>query len=211
MAKLNAFHPVAVVRRKQSKFRHWVTEELTTPFPAESGRYHLFVANNCPWCHRTLLTRSLKHLERHISVTVCWYRRDGERGWQFNPKEPGCTENTVAGPWDLTHDSFSFSFSAAMPIPVSLCTVSAICLADIRYIPELYKKEGSEERSLPILYDKKTKRIVNNESADIVRMLNFSFNDLPGVNVALDLCPADLRPRIEWFNSWIYTDINNGA
>ncbi len=63
-------------RRKDSTFRNWVTADGSAGptgdegFPAESGRYHLYVSYACPWAHRTLIFRALKGLTEHIDVTV---------------------------------------------------------------------------------------------------------------------------------------------
>ena len=74
--------------RKESQFRNWVTsdgrpgETGTGGFIAEPGRYHLYVSLACPWAHRTLIFRSLKGLEKMISVSVVnWYM--AENGWTF--------------------------------------------------------------------------------------------------------------------------------
>src|SRR3569833_712594 len=53
--------------RPSSTFRDWIGPR--GPFPAVPGRYHLFVARACPWCHRTLLARVAKRLENIISVS----------------------------------------------------------------------------------------------------------------------------------------------
>ena len=67
-------------------------------FKAEAGRYHLYVAYNCPWAHRTLIFRALKKLERAITVA---YALPGvrEQGWLFgsDPHFPECTPDTVNG------------------------------------------------------------------------------------------------------------------
>ena len=81
--------------RGVSAHRGWI--EPGGRFPPEAGRYHLYIANNCPWCHRTALVRSLLGLEDVVSMDVLYYRRDPERGWQFRPSEPGCTPDTVHG------------------------------------------------------------------------------------------------------------------
>lgn len=65
--------------------------------------------------------------------------------------------------------------------------------------------------TVPVLYDKKQKVIVNNESSEIIRMLNSEFNDFPGVNASLDLYPEALQDKINGLNDWIYNDINNGV
>ena len=63
---------------------------------AESGRYHLYIGNACPWCHRALLTLVLRGLDSHVGVTHC--TDDPERasrgGWVFDSPEPvfGCKD-----------------------------------------------------------------------------------------------------------------------
>lgn len=83
--------------RKISRHRHRISADGSSGFPAERGRYHLYVANNCPWCHRAVLTRKLKGLEDVISMDVLYFRRDPNRGWQFRPEESGCTPDTLFG------------------------------------------------------------------------------------------------------------------
>src|SRR6184192_211226 len=53
--------------RPESQFRGFVTADGSSGFRAEPGRYHLYVAYNCPWAHRTLIFRKLKGLEGMIS------------------------------------------------------------------------------------------------------------------------------------------------
>ena len=54
--------------------------------------------------------------------------------------------------------------------------------------------------------------IVNNESAEIIRMLNTEFNSiLPSEYAEVDLVPKDLESQIDELNSWIYDNINNGV
>lgn len=63
--------------------------------------------------------------------------------------------------------------------------------------------------TVPVLWDNRTKTIVNNESSDMIRMLNSAFDDLTGNR--LDLYPESLRPQIEYWNDYIYPRINNGV
>ena len=73
--------------RQQSAFRGRVAADGSTEFPAESGRYHLYVSLACPWASRAVIVRKLKGLEDVISMTVVDPVRD-ERGWRFFPDEP---------------------------------------------------------------------------------------------------------------------------
>ena len=77
--------------RKESAFRDRVRADGSTRFPAEPGRYHLYVSLACPWAHRTLIFRKLKGLEDLVSVSVV-HPHMGEDGWSFeNPDAtPGC-------------------------------------------------------------------------------------------------------------------------
>ena len=63
--------------------------------------------------------------------------------------------------------------------------------------------------TVPVLWDKARKTIVNNESADIVRMLNSGFGDL--ADDAIDLYPAALASEIDALNDRIYPALNNGV
>lgn len=83
-------------KRKESSFRNWITKDGSSGFPAESGRYHLYVSLACPWAHRTLVVRKLKGLEDYVSVNVVEHFM-GEKGWKFNPEIPGATPDTVNG------------------------------------------------------------------------------------------------------------------
>jgi putative glutathione S-transferase len=64
--------------------------------------------------------------------------------------------------------------------------------------------------TVPVLWDKKSGRIVNNESAEILRMLNAEFQEF-AERPEIDLYPEPLRERIDALNAWIYPQINNGV
>ncbi len=55
---------------------------------------------------------------------------------------------------------------------------------------------------MPVLWDKKTKQIVNNESADIVRMFNSAFNEY-AKKPDLDLYPEELVKEVDAVNDWV--------
>ena len=62
---------------------------------------------------------------------------------------------------------------------------------------------------MPVLWDRERRTIVNNESADIVRMFNSGFGAL--ADDAIDLYPEDLRSEIDALNDEIYPALNNGV
>ena len=144
-------------------------------FPAEPGRYHLWVSYNCPWASRALVWRVLKGLEEIIPVHAAAVGLGGE-GWTFaadgegNPHPEGFA----------LHNIYSRAVS-----------------------------DYTGKVTVPTLWDSRTGRIVNNESAEIVRNLDTCFDHLTGnTNV---LCPDDLREEIDRWNALIYPSVNNGV
>jgi len=82
-----------------------------------------------------------------------------------------------------------------------------------RSLPELYQtnQTGYTGRStVPVLWDTQTRAIVNNESADIIKILNSAFDEF-AERSDLDLYPADLQDAIERWNDRVYHAINNGV
>ena len=83
-------------QRSVTAHRNWVTADGSPGptgeggFPAESGRYHLYVSYACPWAHRTLIFRALKGLAPHIDVSVVHPDMLSD-GWSFASDFPGTT------------------------------------------------------------------------------------------------------------------------
>ena len=177
--------------RTASVFRNWVraTPKSSEDYPAEAGRYHLYVSYACPWASRCLFVRSLKGLEDVISLSVV--------GSVF--------EKTSSNPKDL-HKGWTFLTAEQ----------EAGCIPDevmnAKTIRELYEmcNDTLGKYTVPVLFDKKTKMIVNNESAEIIRMFNVEFNAF-AKNPSLDLYPEGLRKEIDAVNDWVYPNINNGV
>lgn len=198
----------AVARRAKGEFVRGVSGFRSVlgedaDFPAEPGRYHLFVALNCPWCHRVTLARNVLGLQGSITMDVAFPSRTTENDpiepnrWEFNPMRIASLTGTT----------------------LPECTFETATGQNFRLAKQIYEAEGSGEASVPILYDKKTKRIVANESAEIIRMLNAQARAL-GSSIADDLRPDlypagdgndDLRRDIDTLNGQIYVGINNGA
>jgi glutathionyl-hydroquinone reductase len=167
-------------QRVDSRFRDRITADGSSGFPAEAGRYHLYVAHNCPWAHRTLIYRAVKKLEGAISVA---YAIPGlrEQGWEFgsDPRFPDCTPDTANG---------------------------------FRYLHQAYtasERHYTGKVTVPTLWDTETGCIVNNESSEIIRMLNSEFKDIAGDDT--DFYPPALRPEIDRINDLVYPNINNGV
>jgi putative glutathione S-transferase len=110
--------------RQQSRFREWVTADGTSPYPAESGRYHLYVSYACPWAHRTIIVRRLKGLEGVIGMSAVDPVRD-ERGWAFTD-ERRCGPDPVNGFRFLSeaYRASDPSFDGRVTVPVLWDTVT---------------------------------------------------------------------------------------
>lgn len=191
----------AASRRAKGEFVRGVSgfrQTIGDPdFPPASGRYHLFVALNCPWCHRVTLARSMLGLTEAISMDVAFPNRTGED----DPAGPNLWEFSPVRTASLTGE------------PLPDCTSETGTGLAMRLAKQIYQREGSDEQSLPVLYDKQSNRIVNNESAEIIRMLDRHAEALSGKDRKLRLYPddQDQRAEIDTLNEQIYVAINNGA
>jgi len=186
------FHPVhgsgdeGGFARGASSYRNWVTVDGSPGpsgqmgFKAKTGRYHLYVALTCPWSSRTLMALKLKGLGHVIGVTVLDPRLT-EKFWRFGSHHEG--------------------FPGSEPDP----------LYGAEYLSELYLRSHSNytgQITVPVLWDRFRVEIVNNESADIVRMFDDAFGDLSDSTVKL--YPSDLREEIDVVNERLYDRFNDG-
>lgn len=162
-------------QRKDSAFRGTISPDPDAEFPAEAGRYRLWVAYVCPWASRTLAVRALKGLEDVVAVS---YAKPGlpKEGWTF-PEGPDGQGGDEGYPLHRLYAEHDPAYSGKVTVPT--------------------------------LWDSKTRRIVNNESAEIIRILNTAFDEITGNR--LDLYPKDLRPEIDRWNDLIYPGLNNGV
>jgi len=80
-------------KRTPTKFRNWISADGSSGFPAEPGRYHLYVSLACPWAHRTLIMRQLKGLTDAITLSIVDPEIDQD-GWVFS-EGVGCIPDMV--------------------------------------------------------------------------------------------------------------------
>jgi glutathionyl-hydroquinone reductase len=82
-----------------------------------------------------------------------------------------------------------------------------------QHVKDLYLRADpnySGRFTVPVLWDKKQHTIVNNESSEIIRILNSEFNAIiPEEKARLDFYPGELRKDIDGVNEWVYDQINS--
>ena len=161
--------------RVASTFRDKVTADGSSGFPAEAGRYHLYISLACPWASRCFLATKLKGLTKAIGISVVHYYLDQD-GWAFRPGEHRCDADPINGKERL------------------------------REIYLMSEPGFSGRVTVPVLFDKKTNKIVNNESAEILRMLSSEFNSFCETDAQreLDFYPERLRAQIDEWNDFVY-------
>ena len=177
-------------QRQEDAFRHWISSDESTDYPAVADRYHLYISLACPWASRTLIARKLLGLEQIISLTVVDPVRD-ERGWAFrDPNSDSTGGASSQEPFASTDPINGFHFLA-----------EAYRLTDPNFDGRV---------TVPALWDKVTKKIVNNCEDDICRMFNDAFRGL-AQNKETDLFPRDIAAEQEKLSDFIYDKINNGV
>ncbi|KAL5591488.1 hypothetical protein FOVSG1_010377 [Fusarium oxysporum f. sp. vasinfectum] len=162
------------------------------PFQPEKDRYHLYIGLFCPFAHRANLVRHLKGLQDIISLSVVKpYPKGDDKGWpgwQF----PSPPDDLYEG---ATEDHLFKS----------------------KYLHEVYFRDDPDYKgrySVPVLWDKKENRMVNNESHELLRWLPTAFDSIldsnsPGRDV--DLYAENLRSTIDGINIWMQRDLNSGV
>ena len=102
-----------------------------------------------------------------------------EEGWAFDDSYPGATKESLYG---------------------------------YKFLRQLYQKSDpnvTTSVTVPVLWDKQTETIVNNESSQVIRIFNSAFNELTGNNE--NYYPNHLQEEINKLNDWIYSSVNNGV
>ena len=173
-------------KRQEDAFREWISHDGSTPYPAVADRYHLYVSLACPWASRTVIFRKLKGLEAGIGMTIVDPRRD-DKGWAF--RDPSGR------------------------IPPGALFESTDPINGFQFLSEAYKATDSNYKdrvTVPVLWDKKMTRIVNNCEDDICRMFNDLFNDFAR-NKDLDFFPKKIEAEHARLSNFLHDNVNNGV
>jgi putative glutathione S-transferase len=194
--------------RTASGYREMISRDHPKYQP-EAGRYHLYISYACPWANRCFAMLKLKGLTDVISVTVThptWQKtkpndvEDKHFGWAMYDSKSGEAKKNPNG-------FGSFVVDGCEPDPVN----------NAQFVRDLYELNNDtfKKYSVPVLWDKKTSTIVNNESSEIIRMLNSAFNEFvpSGVNkyAAHDFMPETFTKEINEMNDFVYNNINDGV
>jgi glutathionyl-hydroquinone reductase len=173
-------------QRQEDAFREWISNDGSTPYPAAAGRYHLYVSLACPWASRTVIFRKLKGVEETIGMTIVDPIRD-DKGWAF--RDP--SGNAPPGaPFESTDPINRFQF-----------------------LSEAYKATDpnfDQRVTVPVLWDKEMKRIVNNCEDDICRTFNDVFNEFAN-HKDVDLFPKEIEAEHAKLSGFLHDNVNNGV
>lgn len=176
--------PTPELRNQQmihaGRFRDRISADGASGFPAEPGRYHLYVSPACPFSHRVLIVRALKQLEDIVDLSILHPHWDSPNGWSF--------ADTALSTIDRAGSGF-------------------------QHLHEAYRTSAPDytgKVTVPVLWDRRSNRIVNNESLEIAAMLNDAFDAVTG-NRGPDLCPADLKPAMDDLNRRIAHRLSIGV
>jgi glutathionyl-hydroquinone reductase len=159
-----------------TSFRNVVTDDGSSEFTADTGRYYIYGSKTCPWAHRAIIFRHLKGLAEHVGLFLVGA---GDQGYAVDPEGKHIVPGTKI---------------------------------QIKYLHEIYTladKSYTGRVTVPTLWDSKKSTIVNNESSEIIKMLNSEFNRIG--NGAYDYYPKDLEDEIEAVNEMVYHNVNNGV
>eukprot|EP00927_Polykrikos_kofoidii_P076545 TRINITY_DN73615_c0_g1_i1.p1 TRINITY_DN73615_c0_g1~~TRINITY_DN73615_c0_g1_i1.p1 ORF type:complete len:352 (-),score=27.05 TRINITY_DN73615_c0_g1_i1:45-1100(-) len=170
-------------QRGACKVQHWISlSPKSGYFPPVRGRYHLFLNYGCGWCHQVLLVRALKGLQAQIGVSHLGLHRVGRRG------------SESYGGWNIPED----------------CDASG---NKFRTAREIYNcadnKYGVDQLTIPVLFDTVTKRVVSNDPAHILLMLDDP--ELFPCDSSPRLYLEDLQEDIEAVNAVVFPGVNDGV
>jgi len=175
--------------RGASNVQNWIEKSPDALFPPEPGRYHIFVNYGCGWCNQLLMVCNLRGLTKTaVGVTHTGLYRGSGRG------TPSYQGYVFAEGTDTSGNGFT-------------------CMRDVYNADG--RNYGANQLTVPVLFDKKTKRVVSNDPAQIHLMLDLYADELRGCAPPLGttprLYPPALASEIEAVNAVVFPHINNGV
>jgi putative glutathione S-transferase len=161
-------------------FRGGITADGSSGYSAEAGRYHLYVSPACPFSHRVIIVRALKRLESVVGLSILHPLWDTADGWAFADTGSSTVDRAGNGFLRL-HEAYRAS-----------------------------RPDYTGKVTVPVLWDQHSRRIVNNESLEIARMLNDAFDGI-GSDRRINLSPASLRSAMADWNNRITRSLAVGV
>lgn len=181
-------------RRQVSSFRETISAD--SKHKPELNRYKLFVAHACPWAHRAMIVRNLKGIDQ-VPDLLPLYVVDsllGPEGWSFQP-------------YEKTHPDLK-----GLGVPGTGLVPGHEGKLRIRDFYKAADPEYSARSTVPVIWDEKLQTIVNNESSEIIRILNTAFDQfIPDKFKGITFYPDEHKAAIDEINEWVYTTVNNGV
>lgn len=171
-------------RRKDSAFRDWISKDPNAKFPAERGRYALYMNYGCPWAHRTSIVRALKGLEDVIQMIPTDFDLTAN-GWTFTGKNGSQGKDPLYG-----FSGLKELYLMVDPEYTGRYTVP--CLFD-KKTETIVNNESSE-----------LIRMFYTEFDDFVADELKEASKKGG-----GLYPEQLRNEIDEMNEWVYNTVNN--
>ncbi|SMN22877.1 similar to Saccharomyces cerevisiae YKR076W ECM4 Omega class glutathione transferase [Maudiozyma saulgeensis] len=202
---------------KVAQFEQTISKDHPIYKP-EKGRYWLYLSAGCPFAQRTWITRAVKNLTDVIGVTVVHWKLD-DLSWKLvsgDASKLSDSPHSIDGGIISSKNDSSTLFgdlSDNNEVPFVDGTVDPNY--GITSIKELYDMMPNVEytgtHEFPILWDLKTKTIVNNNWDQLPGILNSAFADLPETQGTIDLVPASISKEVNEFNEWLSPHINFGV
>ncbi len=169
--------------RSESQFRNWVTPD-GAPGPTGAGGFKA----------------ELGRYHLYVSLACPW----AHRTLVFRSlKGLSDTITLSVVHWHMGREGWTFKEGPGV-IPDTVNGASRLY--------EIYRMASADYSgrvTVPVLWDKKSRTIVSNESAEIIRMMNTAFDGVSAL--AGDYYPETLRSKIDEINAEIYNSVNNGV